>query len=57
MARTTEEVIAARVPTDVATALRELARENDRSVSGELRILLRRWLETQAPARADGGNR
>jgi hypothetical protein len=50
--RRTEVVLACRVPAEVAQELREQARRHDRSISGELRCLLRAWREQSRQAGA-----
>lgn len=43
-------VIGSHVPTDVADEITRLARENERSVSGEVRLALRRHIRTAREA-------
>ena len=43
-------VLSTKIPKHVAHRLRESARANDRSMSGEIRRVLKEW------ARADGGD-
>jgi hypothetical protein len=38
-------MLAVRLPTELADALRKFAEENERSVSGELRLAVKRHLE------------
>lgn len=45
-----EVVYTTKLPRAVAARLRESARENDRSISGELRRIVREWAERSAGA-------
>jgi hypothetical protein len=53
----TELVIASRVPREISNALRRAAQEADRSISGQIRKVLREWAETQASADESGLHR
>lgn len=47
--------ITARVPQDVFQALDGLARENDRTLSGEVRQALRSWVDPESIRDRNGG--
>jgi antitoxin FitA-like protein len=40
-----DEIVSAVLPPEVAAQLRRQARRNDRSISGEIRSLLKRWMK------------
>ena len=50
MARRSEAIVSARLPTEIADVLREAARASDRSISGQLRFALRQWVAQQSAA-------
>jgi hypothetical protein len=55
---TSDRIISAQLPHDLIVRLREAARESDRTISGQLRRIVREWAESGAAhqgCREDGG--
>jgi hypothetical protein len=50
-----EMIVTARLPTSLVDALRRAARETDRSLSQQMRFVVRAWSEQQEHAVREGG--